>query len=343
MKIDSFLLALFLLQMIVSSAFAGPVELLIANDLNAGSAKLKNPFGVDFDSTGTMWIVELEGGRVHQWTQQSGLSHVSGNGEKGYSGDGQSMSNAVYNGMHNLAITKSDEVMVADSWNHCVRKIDGKSGVVSTIAGTGKAGFSGDGESAKKAKFNFIMCITLTPDESGLLIADLKNRRIRLIDMKTGIVNTVAGNGKKAIPTDNALAIEEPLVDPRAVTMDSKKNIYILERGGHAIRKVSPEGRITTVAGSGKAGFKDGTALNAQFGAPKHLCVDGKDRVIIADDNNAAIRMYDPESKIVSTLLGRGFGDESIKLKRPHGVTIYDSKLYVVDSWNHRILRMDHE
>ena len=91
--------------------------------------------------------------------------------------------------------------------------------------------------------------------------ADLKNLRIRTVDLKTGLVNTVAGNGKRGVPTDGNRATESPLVDPRAVAVDSKDNIYILERGGHALRKVTPDGKIRTVAGTGKAGGADGAAL----------------------------------------------------------------------------------
>lgn len=321
---------------------ANKIEVLIPAKPNEDGLALKHPFGVDFDSSGTMWIVELDGGRVHQWTPNRDLTHVSGNGKKGYTGDGGPMSKAVFNGMHNVAITRDDDVYIADSWNHCVRKIDGKTGIVSTFAGTGKSGFSGDGGPASKATFDFIMCITLTPKDDGLLIADLKNRRIRHIDLKTKVVSTIAGNGKKGVPKDGTAANSQPLVDPRAVTMDAKRTIYILERGGHALRRVSTDGKITTVAGTGKAGFKDGPAAQAQFGAPKHVCVDQHDCVIIADDNNASIRIYDPKSETVSTLLGRGFGDASIKLRRPHGVTIHQQKLYVVDSGNNRIISMDH-
>jgi sugar lactone lactonase YvrE len=154
-------------------------------------------------------------------------------------------------------------------------------------------------------------------------------------------VSTVAGNGKKGVPKDGALAIESPLVDPRAVASDSKGNLYVLERSGNALRVVRPDGRIYTVAGSGKRGPKDGAGLQAELGSPKHICVDGSDNIFIADDANAAIRKYDPRAKLLTTVLGRGKSQPPIYLKRPHGVCFEKGKLYVVDTGNNRILRMD--
>ena len=140
---------------------------------------------------------------------------------------------------------------------------------------------------------------------------------------------------------NGSLATSEPLVDPRAVAVDSQERVYILERGGHALRMVDRQGHIRTVAGTGSKGFRDGPALLAKFNSPKHLCVDEDDNVYIADDQNRAVRRYDPVKKTVSTILGRGFGDAQIQLKRPHGVCFERGKLYVVDTGNDRILRIE--
>ncbi len=317
---------------------ASHVEVVVGS--KDGNSPLKRPFGVDFTSKGDMIIVELEGGRVHRF-RDGKLSLFSGDGSRSYKGDGGPAKDATYNGMHNVAVTPNDDIYIADSWNHCIRKIYAKTGVVSTIAGTGRPGFGGDGGPATKAKFDYIMCITLNPSNDKLFVADLKNRRIRVVDLKTGIVTTVAGNGKRGKPRDGADALKSPLVDPRAVTVDSKNRVYILERGGHALRVVE-DGKIRTVAGTGKGGFRDGPALKAQFRSPKHLCVDGQDRVIIADDVNRRIRLFDPTTKKVTTLLGEGAGDAKIRLSHPHGVCIEGGMLYIVDTSHHRILRMKH-
>ena len=158
---------------------------------------LKAPFGVDFNRDGEMWIVELEGGRVHKLDTTGKLHHAGGDGSKSYKGDGGNLSEATFNGMHNCAVTPNGDLYIADSWNHCIRKVDAESGKVSTVAGTGQRGYSGDGGVATKATFDFVMCITLSPTNDVLHIADINNRRIRALDLKSGVVTTVAGNGKR--------------------------------------------------------------------------------------------------------------------------------------------------
>jgi len=303
--------------------------------------QLESPFGLDFDRAGNMFIVELGGGRVHKFDKAGTLTTIAGDGSKGYSGDNGPAKKATFNGMHNVAVTPDGDLYISDSWNHCIRKIDGKTGIITTIAGTGKAGFSGDGGPARKAMFDYLMCVSLNAADDKLYVADLKNRRIRVVDLKTGIVSTVAGNGKKGVPKDGSLAIESPLVDPRAVAVDSKNNIYVLERGGHALRVVSPNGRIRTVAGTGKAGSADGPALEAQLKSPKHVAIDANDNVIIADDQNASIRFYDPQKKTLTSILGKGVENPKRGLSRPHGVCVHeDGSIYVVDTGHHRILRL---
>lgn len=305
------------------------------------NSPLSSPFGIDFDSKGNLFIVELGGGRVHQLTPTGNLSLLAGNGTQGYQGDNQIASQATFNGMHNVAVTPSGDIYIADSWNHCIRKINSKTHIISTIAGTGNPGFSGDGGIATQATFNYVMCITLNNTNDKLFVADLKNRRIRTVDLRKGLVETIAGNGNQGIPEDGSLALQSPLVDPRAVAVDSKNRIYILERSGHALRIVDKTGKIYTVAGTGEKGFKDGPALEAQFNSPKHLCIDNNDNVIIADDQNQVIRKFNPETKIVTTILGQGIGNPSIQLKQPHGVCFEKNYLYVVDTGNNRILRID--
>ena len=306
------------------------------------SGQLDSPFGLGFDSQQNMYIVELSGGRVHRMDTGGNLNTIAGDGSKGYDGDGGPAANATFDGMHNLAATPDGDLYISDSWNHCVRKIDGKSGIISTIAGTGKAGFSGDGGPASKATFDFLMCVSLNATQDKLYVADLKNRRVRMIDLKSGLVTTVAGNGKKGVPQNGAQANESPLIDPRAVAIDSKNNLYILERSGHALRMVTPDGKIQTVAGTGKAGDAVGQALQAEFNSPKHLAIDQDDNVIIADDQNARIIRYDRQRGTVTSILGKGVDKPKRGLLRPHGVCVHeDGSIFIVDTGHHRILRLE--
>ena len=298
---------------------------------------LKEPFGVDFDGKGNMYIVELKGGRVHRLAADNKLITIAGDGSKGYKGDDGPAHKATFNGMHNVAVTYSGVVYISDSWNYCVRRIDDWSETISTAVGTGKRGFSGDGGPLKKATFSYVMCITMNAKRDKIYIADIQNRRIRVADLKTNKVRTIAGNGKKGAPKDGATATEAPLFDPRAVAPDSKGNVYVLERSGHSLRVVRSNGQIYTVVGTGKKGKKDGPGKKATLGAPKHICVDDDDNVYIADEANDLIRKYDHKSGRVSTILGHG----KVKLDYPHGVTWEKGKLYVVDTGHNRILRID--
>ena len=332
----------------VRPSLAADVEVVVGGLLESeggtwkpSESPLNAPFGVAFDSTESMWIVELEGGRVHRLSADGKLSHAGGDGSRSYRGDGGLLQQATFDGMHNCAVLPNDDLLIADSWNHCVRRVSAKTGVITTIAGTGRKGFGGDGGPATAATFDFVMCITLNASGEVLHIADLNNRRIRALDMKTGIVTTVAGNGLQGIPQDGALAVDSPLVDPRAAVEDAEGRLYIVERGGHAVRMVSRDGRITTVAGTGKQGFVDGPARMAQFGSPKHVCLGPQNQLYVADDQNGAIRMYSAETGQVTTFSGRGNGDPKIRLKNPHGVTWHRGWLYVVDMGHNRILRMN--
>ena len=135
---------------------------------------------------------------------------------------------------------------------------------------------------------------------------------------------------------DGANATTAPLVDPRAAAYDAAGNLYIVERGGNALRVVDTKGKVRTVAGSGKKGKADGVGQKATLNGPKHLAIDSAGAVYIADDNNHLVRCFDPKTGALTTVLGGG----EFKLNRPHGVQVYDKWLYIADSWNHRIVRL---
>jgi len=318
----------------------------------AREAKLQEPFGVDFDRAGNLFLVEFTGHRVRRIDRKGILSTVAGTGEKGYAGDDGPAAKAQFNSMHNLVVTPQDDIYIADTWNNRVRKIDGRTGEIRTIAGTGEKGFRGDGGPATKARFGGIYCIALDAKGEKLYLADLDNHRIRVVDVRSGIVETVAGNGERGVPKDGADARKAPLVDPRAVTVDAKGNVYILERSGHALRVVDSEGKIRTVAGTGKKGLSGdgGDARHAKLNGPKHLCVDSKGDVLIADTENHVIRKYLPrEGKIIRVAgtgrkgrAGLGGPPRDAEFDRPHGVLARpDGVIYISDSSNNRILKIE--
>jgi DNA-binding beta-propeller fold protein YncE len=312
---------------------------------------LKEPFGVDFDAAGNMYVVEMAGNRVSVLDKSGALHVLAGTGEAGLAGDGGPAALARFNGPHHLAVGPDGALYVADTWNNCVRKIDLRTGAVTRVAGTGQKGFSGDGGRAQLAQFGGIYAIAF--HGNVLYVCDLDNRRIRAVDLATGIVTTVAGSGAKGVPTDGEDARSQPLVDPRAVAVDSRGNIYICERGGHALRVVDAAGKIRTIAGNGEAGFSgdDGPAADARLNGPKHISVDANDDVLIADTENHAIRRYSPRDGRIRRVAGSGAKGtaglggpaSACELDRPHGALARSGTgaIYVSDSENHRVIRVD--
>jgi sugar lactone lactonase YvrE len=294
----------------------------------------------------------MQGERVGKVDAKGVVTTFAGTGKKGDVGDGGPAAKAEFNWMHHFVVTPDGNFLLADTWNNRIRIIDGKTGVIATLAGTGEKGYSGDGGPADKAQFGGVYCLALDPKGERLYLADLDNRRIRMIDLKTRTVATVAGNGQKGVPEDGADAVKAPLTDPRAVAVDGKGNLYILERGGHALRVVDAGGKIRTVVGTGKSGATGdgGPARLATLNGPKHLCVDRDGNVLIADTENHLIRKYlVGEDKIVRVAgtgkagaAGLGGPPEKAELNQPHGVYVHPSGvLYISDSSNHRILKIE--
>jgi DNA-binding beta-propeller fold protein YncE len=338
------------------TAFAERIVLVAGGTTEGGNvpateAKLVAPFGIDFDKDGAAYLVELTGQRVLRIDAKGILHVIAGDGNKGDGGDGGPAAKAQFNGMHSLAIGGDGLVYLADTWNNRIRVIDPKNGTINAFAGTGKKGFGGDGGPALQAEFTGVFCIAFDAKKERMIVTDLDNRRIRAIDMKTKIVTTIAGNGQRGVPADGSDAKTSPLVDPRAAAIDSKSNVYILERGGHALRVVDASGKIRTVAGTGKGGYSGdgGDALKAQLNGPKHLCIDAEDNVIVADTENHVVRKVLPREGRIVLLAGagkRGSGGldgppEKVGLSQPHGVTLHrDGTLYIVDSSNNRVLKV---
>jgi DNA-binding beta-propeller fold protein YncE len=316
-------------------------------------AQLFEPFGVVFDKQGNWYICEYKGHRITKVDREGKISSFAGTEKVAYSGDGGPANQASFNQPHGIVITKDQQMYVADTRNHCVRKIDLKTNRISTIAGTGQPGYAGDGGPADKATFKEAYAIDVNRAGDKLYIADLGNRRIRLVDLKSGVVKTIAGNGETGVPADGAEAVNGPLVDPRAVAVDSKGNIYILERRGNALRVVDAKGKIRTLIGPASATGDNTFAARSQaelkMNGPKHLCVDARDNVIIADSENHVILKYTPRDGKAVVIAGTGekgsrlVADDPLRtqLNRPHGVFVHPTgALYISDSDNNRVLKM---
>jgi len=335
-----------------------------AVEIVAGAPKtveVSEPFSVDFDSKGVMHGVEFtKSNRIFRMAgdKVEFIAGVAHNSEKAkLTGDmrgGADPMQAIFQGMHDIQITGDDRAIIGDSFNHQVRLLDLKSGKVSTIAGTGQTGFGGDGGPATAASFNITMTATLSPDEKRVYVADIGNHRTRMIDLGSGIITTVAGNGKKGLPTDGADALEATMGDTRAVTQARDGTLYVLLRGGNSLVAVK-DGKVRTVVNStGKKGYSGdgGPGRDATMNGPKYVAMDQEDRVLIADAENNCVRRYSPQTEKIDLLSGappKG-GDKigatflKTELRRPHGVRIGpDGMLYIADTYNNRVLRGEYK
>jgi len=354
-------LSLCLSAALLSQAGAATIELVAGGgaspaDGPATQVKLGEPFNAAMNAAGELILVEHTGDRVRKLTADGRLATIAGTGVKGFAGDGGPATQARFDGIHSLAVAPNGDLYLADTWNHRIRKIEAATGIVTTIAGSGPVGdrearFDGDGGPATAALFGPLYNGCLSPDGRRIVVADLHNFRIRAIDLTTGNVTTVAGNGKKGVPADGAVATEAPLVDPRACAVDDAGRVYVLERGGHALRVVEADGHLRTVAGTGKKGFggDGGPALQALLNGPKYLWLELDGNVLIADAENHVIRRYKPADGTIERVAGTGqvgaagLGGDPLQaqLNRPHGVWRAPSgALYIADSFNHRIVRI---
>ncbi len=281
------------------------------------------------------------------------ITTVAGTGEKGYSGDGGPATKATFNEPYAVAVTPAGDLYIVDRLNAVIRRVDGKTGVVTTVAGTGKKGFSGDGGKATAALLREPNDCCLD-HKGGLLIADVADWRIRRLDLKTGVITTFAGNGKatgkidRTKIGDDGLADKAVIVGARAVCVDGNGQAYICEREGNAIRRVDAKRIITTIAGTGAKGAADGPSVKATFNGPKAIRCDAAGNVFIVDTENHSIRKLDVKEGKVTTIAGGrkgGAGDggtaTAAGLDRPHGCVVdRDGTLYIADTNNHRIRRV---
>ena len=254
---------------------------------------------------------------------------------------------ALINQPYGLAIDGNGDMYFAQRFDPAVRKIDGLTGIITTVAGTGEFGYSGDGGPGYEAMLREPNDLHLD-GRGGLLIADIQDQRVRRVDLATGIITTFAGTGEKSREGDGKHRTEASLMGPRAVSVDSQGNVYVCEREGNGVRKISPDGVLTTIAGAdsvyGYAG-DGGQALAATWGAPKAMRCDLNDNIIVVDSDNCAVRRIDARTGIVTTIAGghEGSGGDGgpateAGLIHPHGCGIdADGDLFIADTHNHRI------
>lgn len=265
----------------------------------ASAAALNTPTDVAFDASGSLYIAD-NGNQVIRRVAAGIITTLAGTGTSGFSGDGGPATAAQLTNPTFLAVGNGG-VYVSDAINHRVRRIDAN-GIITTVAGNGTLAFAGDGGPATSASFNAPFGLRL--DAAGnLFIADYGNCRVRMVPaaagtyfgqaMAAGAIYTIAGNGSNASTGDGGTATSASLASPYYLELDGIGNCYVSEWAGHRIRKISPQGLISTVAGVG-SGYANGPAAQARFNAPWGLALDGIGRLYCADSGNQRIRVIVP-------------------------------------------------
>jgi sugar lactone lactonase YvrE len=324
------------------------------------SASLDSPTGLAIDGDGNLFFVDRQNFRIRRVDAKTGIiTTFAGDGSNGLTGDDGPATMAGM-GPIDIAIDSSGNLFIADSTHSRIRRIDAKTGIITTVAGSGPeftGSFGGDGGPANRARLNSPFGVVVD-EADNLFIADGLNNRIRRVDAKTGIITTVAGDGFKGdfgqgrFKGDGGPAIEASLSIPTGLALDSKGNLYIADIFNLRVRQVDTSGKISTVAGNGSFDFSGdgGPATVASLINPQDIVADGAGNLFIADFGNDRIRRVDTVTQIISTIAGigentfRGDGGLAVnaRLRIPRSVSFdRTGNLLIVDQLNNRIRRVD--
>lgn len=313
----------------------------------ATKAQLANPYGVTRGPDGAHYFCEVDNHIIRRIALDGTITTVVGTGRRGYSGDGGPALQATLNEPYEVRFDKLGRMLWVEMKNHLVRRLDVRTRTVSTVAGNGQPGFSGDGGPATKAQLNQPHSIQLDA-EGHLYICDIANHRVRRVDARTGLIITFAGTGGKAATPDGAPISGTPLNGPRAIDFDRNGDLWLALREGNAVYKLDRKaGVIRHVAGTGKQGFtgNGGPAKEATLSGPKGLSIGPDGNVYLADTESHSIRMIDVKRGTLELIAGtgeRGDGPDGdarqCRMNRPHGVFVdADGSVLVGDSEAHRL------
>ncbi|PYE47771.1 NHL repeat-containing protein, partial [Paenibacillus barcinonensis] len=320
----------------------------------ATAAAVNRPNGIALNSNGDVFFTDSNHYTIRKINAATGIiTTVAGNGFYGYSGDGGPATSARVGIPYGIALDSNDNLYIADTSNQRVRRVDAVTGIITTVAGDGSEGYSGDGGTALSAQLNDPLDVAI--DSNGnVYIADSDNESIRKVD-PAGTITTVAGNGPEhwgALNDGDGGPATKAEFYPSGVAFDSSGNLYISDTASSTIRKVDfTTGEITRVAGNRTPGYSGdgGAATSASLKYPRGIRLDSNDNLYIADRHNAAIRKVDKFTGNISTVAGTGTegysGDlgsaTSAALNNPYAVAVGNNgNVYIADWFNNRIRRV---
>jgi hypothetical protein len=353
--------SLFLLSLLAATSLQAATIETVAGTGKSGfsgdggpalKADLNQPFGVIVHEGG-IWFTDTNNHVIRRIDQKSGeITTIVGNGQKGYTGDGGPAKDATLNEPYELRFAPNGDLYWVERLNHIVRKMDAKTKVVTTLAGTGKAGFSGDGGPAGKAELH--QPHSIHQKFENLLICDISNNRIRAVELKSGTISTWCGNGKKDPTPDGApVGDQTPLKGPRALDIAPNGDLWLALREGNAVYRIDATTlKLEHIAGTGKQGFtgNGGPAKEATLSGPKGVAIspDGK-TIYLADTESHTVRAIDlaktpPTLELVAGDGKKGDGPDSpdplkCRMARLHGIGIdpANGDLYIGDSETHKV------
>ncbi len=314
----------------------------------ATEAQINNPYAIARGPDGALYICDVDNHRIRRVGRDGRIETFAGSEKRGHAGDGGPATMASLNMPYEMAWDREGNFFFVELGSHCVRRVDAKTGTISTVAGTGQAGFSGDGGPAAQAQFN--QPHSLAFDNNGdLYVCDIINHRIRRIEMKTGTITTWSGTGEAKTAPDGSPISGASLHGPRALAFTPDGECWLALREGNAILKLDPKaGTLRRVAGTGQSGFtgNGGPAISAKLAGPKCVGLDAEGNVYLADTESHSIRYINAKTGTLEVLVGNGKkgdgpdGDDPLacQLARPHGVFVdKDGSVFIGDSENHRV------
>ncbi|MGH9785484.1 MAG: BACON domain-containing protein, partial [Terriglobia bacterium] len=311
----------------------------------AASARLNEPRGVAVDSNNNVYIADRMNHRIRRISPDGIISTVAGSSSSGFSGDGGPANAATLLNPEGLGIDAGGTLYIGDSQNYRIRRVNA-AGTIETVAGSGQYGFAGDGDAAVRGEFSFPTGVA-TDFSGAIYIADRNSHRIRKVS-PAGVLSTVAGNGRAGFGGDGGLATAASLASPHGMALDLAGNLYVADALNHRVRKISPAGIITTVAGNGIAGFSGdgGLATEASLFEPRAVALDSFGNLYVADAFNARVRKVSAAG-MITTVAGGGptFGDgvpaTSTRLLAPMGVAVDSAgNLYLADTPANRVRKV---
>ena len=307
------------------------------------AAELANPTGVALDSAGDLFIADFWNNRIREVNLSTGvITTVAGNSPGGYSGDNGQATAAELWGTRGVAVDATGDLFIADAGNCVVREVNHATGVITTVAGNGTWGYSGDKGKATAAVLANSSGVAL--DSAGdLFIADQGNARIREVNHTTGVITTVAGNGTWGYNGDNGRATAAELDAPAGVAVDGAGNLFIADASNNRIRKVNHATGVITTAAGGVSPGDGGPATAAEVNGPQSVALDSAGNLFIADTNNTRIREVNHVTGVITTVAGSGssgYGGDNgqataAELSNPAGVALDSAgDLFIADTGN---------